>query len=66
MTALLCMAAQKLRNDRRGQDLIEYALIAAFVAVAGGAIFPTTLMPGVSTIFSKLNDYFVLAANQGS
>jgi Flp pilus assembly pilin Flp len=66
MTALLCVAAQKLRNNRRGQDMIEYALIAGFVAVAAGAIFPTTLMPGVSTIFSKLNDYFVLASAQGN
>jgi Flp pilus assembly pilin Flp len=55
----------KLRNDRLGQDLVEYALIAAFVAVAAGAIFPASLMPGVSTIFSKLEDYFAKAAAQG-
>ena len=36
-------------NDRRGQDLIEYALMAGFVAVAAGAI-----MPGVSTSISKI------------
>jgi pilus assembly protein Flp/PilA len=42
-------------KDRRGQDLIEYAMLAAFVAMAAGAIFPTTLMPNVSTIFSKIN-----------
>ena len=41
-------------SDRRGQDLIEYALMAAFVAVAGGAIFPTTIAPSISTIFSKI------------
>lgn len=44
-----------LHRDRRGQDLIEYAMMAAFVAMAAGAIFPTTLMPNVSTIFSKIN-----------
>ena len=27
-------------RDRRGQDLIEYALMAGFVAVAAGAIMP--------------------------
>jgi Flp pilus assembly pilin Flp len=27
-------------RDRRGQDLIEYALMAGFVAVAAGAAFP--------------------------
>ena len=40
-------------KDERGQDLIEYALMAGFVAVAAGAI-----MPGVSTsigtVFSKV------------
>lgn len=66
MKALIYVIAHKLRNDRRGQDLVEYALLAGFVAVAGGAIFPNTLMPGVSTIFSKLGDYFTQAANQGS
>jgi Flp pilus assembly pilin Flp len=66
MKVLFYAVAHKLRNDIRGQDLVEYALIAGFVAVAGGAIFPTTLMPGVSTIFSKLGDYFTQAANQGS
>jgi Flp pilus assembly pilin Flp len=66
MKSLIYSVAHKLRNDVRGQDLVEYALIAGFVAVAGGAIFPTTLMPGVSTIFSKLSDYFTQAASQGS
>jgi len=55
-----------LHNDLRGQDLVEYALMAGFVAVAGGAIFPTTLMPGVSTIFSKLNTFTAAAASEGS
>jgi len=45
-------------TNTRGQDLIEYALLAGFVAVAAGAIFPTTLMPNVSMIFSKLADLF--------
>lgn len=66
MTAILYTWIYRLRNDLRGQDLVEYALIAGFVAVAGGAIFPTTLMPGVSTIFSKLDSYTALAASQGS
>lgn len=44
----------KIGQDQRGQDLIEYALLAGFVAVAAGAIFPTTLTPNISQIFSKL------------
>ena len=66
MQVFLYTVAHKLRNDTRGQDLVEYALMAGFVAVAGGAIFPSTLMPGVSTIFSKLASSFSAAAAQGS
>lgn len=36
-------------TDQRAQDLIEYALMAGFVAVAAGAI-----MPGVATSISKI------------
>jgi pilus assembly protein Flp/PilA len=53
----------KVIKDTRGQDLIEYALMAGFVAVAAGAI-----MPGVSTsisqIFSKVAS--VMTAANGS
>jgi len=52
-------------KDTHGQDLIEYALMAGFVAVAAGAI-----MPGVSTnisrIFSKVGSVMTAAASQGS
>ena len=64
--AKLYNAAYRIWTDARGQDLIEYALIGGFVAVAAGAIFPLTLMPDVSKIFSKLADLFVQAASQGS
>lgn len=45
----------KLRvwKDARGQDLIEYALMAGFVAVAAGAIMPG-VADSISTIFSKV------------
>lgn len=45
----------KLRiwNDQRGQDLIEYALMAGFVAVAAGAILPD-ISTSISQIFSKI------------
>ena len=66
MKATLYAWVFRLRYDRRGQDLVEYALMAGFVAVAGGAIFPASLMPGISTIFSKINTYTASAASQGS
>jgi Flp pilus assembly pilin Flp len=53
--------SSRIWRDRRGQDLIEYALMAGFVAVAAGAI-----MPGVATsinlIFSEVNSIMTLAA----
>lgn len=60
----MILKIQVLR-DTSGQDLVEYALMAGFVAVAGGAIFPATLMPGVSAIFSKINTYTAAAASLG-
>ena len=39
----------KIWKDQSGQDLIEYALMAGFVAVAAGAV-----MPGVATSFSQI------------
>ena len=39
----------KIWKDQRGQDLIEYALMAGFVAVAAGAV-----MPGVATSLSQI------------
>jgi pilus assembly protein Flp/PilA len=50
-------------KDRRGQDLIEYALMAGFVAVAAGAIMPT-VATSISTIFSQISSVMTLAASQ--
>jgi len=55
----------KVWKDRRGQDLIEYALMAGFVAVAAGAIMPG-VATSISTIFSKIASVMTAAANQGS
>jgi len=52
-------------RDRRGQDLIEYALMAGFVAVAAGAIMPNVAL-SISTIFSLIGSVMSAAANQGS
>ena len=46
-------AAKGFCRDERGQDLVEYALMAGFVAVAGGATFPP-IAGSVSSIFSKV------------
>lgn len=53
----------KLRivKDTRGQDLIEYALMAGFVAVAAGAVMPG-VSTQISTIFSKVSSLLTSAA----
>jgi Flp pilus assembly pilin Flp len=43
----------QILKDQKGQDLIEYALMAGFVAVAAGAIMPG-VATSISTIFSKV------------
>ena len=53
----------KIWNDSFGQDLIEYALMAGFVAVAAGAAFPP-LANSISQIFSKVTS--VLSSANGS
>lgn len=47
-------------RETEGQDLIEYALMAGFVAVAGGAAFPP-VATSLSTIFSKVGSVLTAA-----
>jgi pilus assembly protein Flp/PilA len=51
-------------KDDSGQDLIEYALMAGFVAVAAGAIMPS-VSTNISQIFSKVSSVMA-AANVSS
>ena len=55
----------RILRDTKGQDLIEYALMAGFVAVAAGAIMPG-VATSISTIFSKIASVMSAAATQGS
>jgi Flp pilus assembly pilin Flp len=61
-TAINLIWNLRIWTDTHGQDLIEYALMAGFVAVAAGAI-----MPGVSTsiskIFNKVSSVMTAAAS---
>jgi Flp pilus assembly pilin Flp len=55
----------KVWKDTRAQDLIEYALMAGFVAVAAGAIMPG-VATSISIIFSQVASVMSNAATQGS
>ncbi|MDP8990415.1 MAG: Flp family type IVb pilin [Acidobacteriota bacterium] len=52
-------------RDNHGQDLIEYALMAGFVAVSAGAVMPG-VASSISTIFSKVGSVLKVASTQGS
>ncbi len=58
MLPRLLLVVAGLVGDRRGQDLVEYALAAAFVAVAASAAFPPSIAPAISTVFSKVGEVF--------
>jgi Flp pilus assembly pilin Flp len=45
----------------QGQDLIEYALMAGFVAVAAGALMPD-VSKSISTVFSKIQGLLAASA----
>jgi pilus assembly protein Flp/PilA len=51
----------RIWKDTRAQDMIEYALMAGFVAVAAGAILPG-VSTSISTIFSKVASVMTAAA----
>ena len=51
----------RIWTDTRAQDMIEYALMAGFVAVAAGAILPG-VSTSISTIFSKVASVATAAA----
>ena len=51
----------RLIRDKKGQDLIEYALMAGFVAVAAGAMMPG-VASSINIVFSKVNSIMIQAA----
>ncbi len=50
-----------LLHEDRGQDLVEYALLAGFIAVAAGALLPG-ISTSISTIFSRMGSVLANAA----
>lgn len=62
MTRLLKL---RIWVDENAQDLIEYALMAGFVAVAAGAIMPG-VATNISKIFSKVASVMFNSKNTGS
>lgn len=60
---MLKQLLKRVWRDERGQDLIEYALIAGFMIIAVAVVLPQNLMPSVSQIFSRIVGVFSQAPN---
>lgn len=58
---IVLMWQLRIWADNHGQDLIEYALMAGFVAVSAGAIMPG-VATNISKIFSKVASSMTAAA----
>ena len=57
----LRMLLSRLWRDDLGQDLIEYALLCAALVVVVVGMLPPSIMPSVSTIFSKITSSFAIS-----
>ena len=65
LLALVVLYLKQSWKDKSAQDLIEYALMAGFVAVAAGAIMPN-IAASISTIFSSIASVMTGASSQGN
>lgn len=52
------------RRSQAGQDLIEYALIVGFIAVACAALIPYTATESMRSIYSKIADILTSSTSQ--
>ena len=52
-----------IAQDERGQDMVEYALLAGFIAVAAGATLPG-ISTSISQIFSKMASLTTVASTK--
>jgi pilus assembly protein Flp/PilA len=53
---------RELHSDESGQDLIEYALVAALIAL-GAATTMGTLATSINSVFTKINSKLTSAAS---
>ena len=54
-----------LRKDTRGQDLVEYALMAAFIAVSAGVVMPG-IAGSIGTMFQSASTILSSVASSGA
>ena len=59
----LYVTLNSLVGEDRGQDMVEYALLAGFIAVAAGATMPP-IANSISLIFSKMGSVTSVASTR--
>ncbi len=55
MRPVLKTLIRKFWRDESGQDMIEYALLAAALVIVVAGFLPPAIMPSITTIFSKIS-----------
>ena len=60
---MLLRLLKQIKNDDRGQDLIEYALLAGFVAVGSMAVFPVGVLEPMEVIYTSISNHLSRAAS---
>jgi Flp pilus assembly pilin Flp len=58
------MQTLRIMRDTKGQDFIEYALMAAFVAVGAAALLPSVAST-ISVVLSQVGSVMMGATSQG-
>jgi Flp pilus assembly pilin Flp len=53
--------AIRLIQDNKGQDMVEYALLAGFIAVSAGALLPP-VADNISIIFTRIGSILTAAS----
>ncbi len=61
MRTMLGRFLDRIWDQTRGQDMVEYALVAGFVAVAAGSLLPD-VSASMSSIYSRILSKLVEAA----
>jgi Flp pilus assembly pilin Flp len=51
----------RIWKDQRGQDFIEYSLLAAAIVIVVAGFLPQNVMPSVSSIFSMITSDMALS-----
>lgn len=61
MGAAMRRKINRIWRNTSGQDMLEYALITATIAVVVAGFLPPSILPSVSSIFSRITSTLALS-----